>query len=116
MSEAIAAMETIRRSEIVPRINLTPNLIFGMTYKKLDGSLRKATCRLHVQNPTHCQAPGEGIHEGESAFHALRVNGNIKYFDLTVEGKDGGKGGYRTAKLERIETVSIDGHYYKVVD
>lgn len=113
MSEAI--METIHRNEIVPRLNLTPNQIFGMTYIKADGTLRKATCRLHVQNPSHCQAPGEGIREGESAFHALRVNNNIKYFDLTVDG-DGGKGGYRTAKLERIETVSIGGHYYKVID
>lgn len=113
MSEAI--METIKRTEIVPRLNLTPNQIFGMTYKKADGTLRKATCRLHVQNPSHCQAPGEGIREGESAFHALRVNNNIKYFDLTVDG-DGGKGGYRTAKIERIETVSIGGHYYKVID
>ena len=108
-------METIKRTEIVPRLNLNPNQIFGMTYIKADGTLRKATCRLHVQNPSHCQAPGEGIREGESAFHALRVNNNIKYFDLTVDG-DGGKGGYRTAKLERIETVSIGGHYYKVVD
>lgn len=113
MSETI--METIKRTEIVPRLNLTPNQIFGMTYKKADGTLRKATCRLHVQNPSHCQAPGEGIREGESAFHALRVNNNIKYFDLTVDG-DGGKGGYRTAKIERIETVSIGGHYYKVID
>lgn len=113
MSEII--METIRRNEIIPRLNLTPNQIFGMTYIKADGTLRKATCRLHVQNPSHCQAPGEGIREGESAFHALRVNNNIKYFDLTVEGS-GGKGGYRTAKLERIETVSIGGHYYKVID
>lgn len=113
MSEHI--METIRRNEIVPRLNLMPNQIFGMTYIKADGTLRKATCRLHVQNPSHCQAPGEGIREGESAFHALRVNNNIKYFDLTVDG-DGGKGGYRTAKLERIETVSIGGHYYKVID
>ena len=113
MSEAI--METIKRTEIVPRLNLTPNQIFGMTYIKADGTLRKATCRLHVQNPSHCQAPGEGSREGESAFHALRVNNNIKYFDLTVDG-DGGKGGYRTAKLERIETVSIGGHYYKVID
>ena len=113
MSEFI--METIKRTEIVPRLNLMPNQIFGMTYKKADGTLRKATCRLHVQNPSHCQAPGEGIREGESAFHALRVNNNIKYFDLTVDG-DGGKGGYRTAKIERIETVSIGGHYYKVID
>ena len=113
MSETI--METIKRTEIVPRLNLTPNQIFGMTYIKADGTLRKATCRLHVQNPSHCQAPGEGIREGESAFHALWVNGNIKYFDMTVDG-DGGKGGYRTAKIERIETVSIGGHYYKVID
>ena len=113
MSETI--METIKRTEIVPRLNLTPNQIFGMTYIKADGTLRKATCRLHVQNPSHCQAPGEGIREGESAFHALRVNNNIKYFDLTVQNETG-KGGYRTAKLERIETVSIGGHYYKVID
>lgn len=113
MSEFI--METIHRNEIVPRLNLNPNQIFAMTYKKADGTLRKATCRLHVQNPSHCQAPGEGIREGESAFHALRVNNNIKYFDMTVDG-DGGKGGYRTAKIERIETVSIGGHYYKVID
>ena len=113
MSEHI--METIRRNEIVPLLNRNSHLIFGMTYLKADGTYRKATCRLHVQNPSHCQAPGEGTREGESAFHALRVNGNIKYFDMTVDG-DGGKGGYRTAKIERIETVSIGGHYYKVID
>ena len=114
MSEAIA-IEPLHRNEIVPLLNRNSHLIFGMTYQKADGTLRKATCRLHVQNPSHCQAPGEGTREGESAFHALRVNNNIKYFDMTVDG-DGGKGGYRTAKIERIETVSIGGHYYKVID
>ena len=114
MSEAI--MSTIRRNEIIPLINQNPNYIFAMTYLKKDGSLREARCRLHVTHPKHSTAPGEGIREGESFRHALEVNNNIKYFDLTVEGKDGnGKGDYRTANLDRIETVTVNGKTYKVV-
>lgn len=107
---------TIRRSEIIPFIEKNaPNNIFGMVYIKANGEERTASCRLHVQNPTHCQAPGTGTRAGESFDHALKVNGNIKYFDLNVEGDDG-KGGYRTAKLERIQTVTIMGHTYHVID
>lgn len=106
---------TIRRNEIVNKINEVPNLIFAMTYIKADGTLRKATCRLHVSNPTHCQKPGEGLYAGESFKHALEVNNNIKYFDLGVEG-DGGKGGFRTAKIDRIQTVTINGQQYDVID
>ena len=106
---------TINRNEILNTINQAPNQIFAMTYIKADGTLRKATCRLHVQNPTHCQKPGEGLYQGETFEHALKVNNNIKYFDLGVDG-NGGKGGFRTAKIDRIQTVTVCGVQYTVID
>ena len=77
-------INTIKRNEIVNTINTNPNRIFGMTYIKADGTLRTASCKLHVSNPTHCQKPGTGLYQGESFKHALEVNNNIKYFDMNV--------------------------------
>lgn len=115
MTQTIEKIETIKRDQILDTINRNPNHIFAMTYIKADGSLREATCRLHVQNPQHTLKPGTGLYAGESFEHAYNVNGNIKYFDMGVEG-DGGKGGFRTAKIARIQTVTVDGHTYHVVD
>ena len=114
-------MKTIKRSEIVNRIESTPNNFFSMTYVKADGSLRSATGRLHVAKPKHTLVPGTGKFIGMSAETALAVHNNIKYFDCNIDGnprkgQTPGKGDFRTAKIENIQTVRIDGVDYKVID
>ena len=105
-------METIKRSEVYSVLQKNANLIFGMEYIKADGSLRKATCRLHVNDPKYANKPnGNGL-TAESAYQEYN---NIKYFDCNVEG-NGGKGGYRTAKIDRIQKLKIKGVEYKVID
>lgn len=107
--------KTINRNSVAELIYSAENKFFGMTYIKADGSLRNAVCRLHVSNPTHCQKPGEGKYKGQSAEEALKKNNNIKYFDVTVENETG-KGAFRTAKIDRIQTVTVNGEKYEVID
>ena len=114
-------MKTMKRSEIYDKLNANPYQFFGMTYIKANGDVRKATCRLHVQNPKHTQAPGTGQRTGQSAEDAYVDHNNLKYFDVTVEGKPGvgqtpGKGGYRTAKIDRIVEIRIGGEQYTIVN
>ena len=114
-------MNKIHRADVYNKLNENRNQIFSMLYQKANGEMRKATCRLHVSNPKHCQAPGAGQFIGESAREALEIHNNIKYFDLGVEGvptasQTPGKGGYRTAKIDRIHEITVSGVTYEVID
>ena len=113
-------MATIVRSMIVKKLNENPNQIFAMVYVKKNGELRKATCRLHVSNPKHTLVPGTGLYAGESAADALKIHNNLKYFDLGVDGKPRagqteGKGDFRTAKIDSIKELTINGVHYDVI-
>lgn len=109
--------KTVKRAEVYALINTNPTHIFGMVYKKADGSIRTATCKLHVTNPTYCLKPGTGSFIGESAEHALTVNNNIKYFDMGIKDENGKRtGGYRTAKIDNIISVTVNGVTYAVID
>lgn len=112
--EITTAQPTIARENIVPMLETAPHEIFGLTYIKENGELRTAAGLLHVSNPKHALKPGTGLYQGESAQHALEVNGNLKYFDTNAPAK-GGKGNYRTAKLSRIQTVTFRGTVYRVI-
>lgn len=112
---------TLKRNEIISKLNENSNSFFSMTYVKADGSLRNATGRLHVQNPKHTLVPGTGLYIGESAEDVLKNHNNIKYFDCTVDGRprngqEFGKGDYRTAKIDRIKKIKISGITYEIVD
>lgn len=114
-------MKTMKRSEIYNTLNANPYKFFGMTYIKANGEVRKATGLLRVKTPKHTQAPGTGQRIGQSAKEALEDHNNIKYFDVTVDGNPGegqtpGKGGYRTAKIDRITELRINGEQYTIVN
>lgn len=103
------------------KLNESPNGFFSMVYIKADGSIRKATGRLHVSNPKHTLVPGTGKYIGESAQDAYIKHNNLKYFDCTVDGnpRNGqtfGKGDFRTAKIERIKEMTINKVNYIIVD
>lgn len=106
----------IKRSEILSLINTRPTAIFGLEYLKADGTVRRASCRLHVSNPGHGTKPGQGLYRGESAKEALENHGNLKYYDMGKKSPDGSQGAYRTAKLSRIQRLVFDSVSYIVVD
>lgn len=105
-------MATIKRNEIYSKLVNNGNLIFSIEYIKADGSLRKANCRLGVDNPKFAPKPNGNGMDGKTAY---AIYNNIKYFDLGVEG-NGGKGGYRTAKIDRIQKIKLGGVEYTVID
>lgn len=112
---------TLKRADIISKLNESSNSFFSMTYIKADGSVRNATGRLHVSNPKHTLVPGTGAYIGESATDALKNHNNLKYFDCNVDGnprhgQEFGKGDYRTAKIDRITRIKINGVEYEVID
>lgn len=107
---------TIRRSEIMPLLNTRPTAIFGLEYIKADGTLRRASCKLHVDHPGHGTKPGRGFYKGESAKEALENHGNLKYYDMGKQNPDGTQGAYRTAKMSRIQKLVFDKVSYMIVD
>lgn len=114
-------MRTLNRFAILAVLESNGNKIFSMKYNKSNGEIRKATCLLHVTKPKHTLVPGTGKYIGESAKDALYNHGNLKYFDLTVDGKprDGqtqGKGDFRCAKIANIVEITIAGETYLIKD
>lgn len=106
---------TLKRNEIVNKINEVPNLMFSMVYIKKDGTQRRAVGRLHVSNPDHGIKPGQGQYKGQSGKEALEKYGNLKYYDMTAV-DDKGQGAFRTAKLENILSLKVNGINYSIID
>lgn len=107
---------TIHRNEIMSLLNARPTAIFGLEYIKADGTLRRASCKLHVENPNHGTKPGQGLYKGESAKEALANHGNLKYYDMGKQNPDGTQGAFRTAKMSRIQRLVFDKVSYMVID
>ena len=105
----------LQRKFIMEKLNENPNGFFSMVYVKADGSIRHAVGRLHVSNPSHALKPGTGKFIGESAEDAYKNHNNLKYFDCNFE-SDSGRGAYRTAKIDRIQEMTIDKVHYTIVD
>ena len=99
----------MKRNEIVEFVRSIPNGRFiGMEWIKADGSLRKGQVAFGVKNPKNVTAPGQGERKGVSFKEALE-NGVLKFFEANAENKDGTKGGYRSARLERIVSITYNG-------
>jgi len=132
--------EQIKVEEIVRQIRkVAGDKIFAMTYERVAAKcpfcgksnkkwneldecpicgtklskFRDATCRLGVTDPKNCTAPGKGKFIGESFEEAL-AKGNLKYFDMNAENKDETIGCYRTAKIEKIKEIRMDGRIFEV--
>ena len=99
----------MKRSEIVEFVRSVPNGRFiGMEWIKSDGSLRKGQVAFGVKNPAHVTPPDKGERKGVSFKEALD-NGVLKFFEANAENKDGTKGGYRSARIERIVAITYNG-------
>lgn len=83
--------------EDIPAVvaNIAKGEFFGLTFRKKDGSLRKARAQRGVYNPTHAPAP-KGA--GETTAEALSA-GRLKFFDSSVINADGSRGNYRQARF-----------------
>ena len=83
--------------EDIPAVvaNIAKGEFFGLTFRKKDGSLRKARAQRGVSNPTNAPKPNG---TGESAKQALQAE-RLKFFDSTVVNPDGSRGNYRQARF-----------------
>ena len=104
------------RDEIVSFVRNVPNgRMIGIEWIKADGSVRKGSCCFGVQHPTHVTAPGQGIRQGVGFNEAVQ-NCVLKFFDVNAEAKNGGKGAYRSARLDRIISLAYDGKRHIIED
>ena len=101
----------MRRNEIVDFVRSIPNgRMIGIEWVKADGSIRRGSVCFGVKNPTHVTAPGKGQWKGVDFKEALD-KGVLKFFDVNAENHDGTKGGYRSARLERITKITYEGEH-----
>ena len=98
-------------SEIANFVRSIPNgRMVGITWVKADGSLRTGACMFGVKHPTNVTAPGQGSRKGLDFQDALN-QGVLKFFDATVTNNNGTKGGYRSARIERIVKINYEGEH-----
>jgi hypothetical protein len=95
----------MKRSEFFERIMALPKEeVFGMTYKKKNGETRVATCKLR-DAIADVSVKGTGMNR-EEKMNRLQV---FQYFDVNSNA-------YRSAKLENIIDVTINGELDKIED
>lgn len=95
----------MKRSEFFERIMAIPKEeVFGMTYKKKNGETRVATCKLR-DAIADVGVKGTGMNR-EEKMNRLQV---FQYFDVNSNA-------YRSAKLENIIDVTINGELDKIED
>jgi len=76
--------------------------VFEMTYKKVNGDTRKAVCKLH-DAVADLGVKGTGLHRHDK----MEKNNVFQYFDVNSNA-------YRSAKIENIMDVTIDGVLHKI--
>lgn len=95
----------MKRSEFFANImNLDKEKCFGMTYKKKNGETRVAVCKLR-DIFADSNVKGTGLNRKEK-MDRLNV---FQYFDVNSNA-------YRSARLENIIDVTIDGTTIKIED
>lgn len=75
---------------------------FGLTYKKKDGSIRKAIGKLY--SPT-VEIKGTG----KTRDQKLKENNVFQYFDVNSDA-------YRSARLENIIDITVENTVYELED
>jgi hypothetical protein len=107
----------MKSSEIVEFVKSIPHgRMVGIEWVKSDGSVRRGSVCFGVKNPTNVTAPGKGIRSGVSFKDAIENNGVLKFFEPNAENDNGTKGGYRSAKLNRILSINYDGKHHEIED
>lgn len=101
----------MKSSEIVSFVRNIPNgRMIGITWVKVDGSLRTASATFGVKNPSGTVAPGQGVRSGVG-FAEAASKGVLKFFDTNAINRNGTKGDYRSAKIDRIVKISYNGEH-----
>ena len=102
----------MKRSEIVEFVKSIPKgRMVGIEWVKADGSIRRGSVCFGVKHPSGATVPGKGVRSGVSFNDAIEHNGVLKFFDVNAENHDGTKGGYRSARLERITKITYEGEH-----
>ena len=91
----VKALEMIRNSS---------GKVFGVTFVKKDGTIRKMTARLNVRR----NIKGVGMN------YNPRELGLITAFDMGIKEDGEIRGGYRMININTLMTLSIGGNDYKV--
>ena len=97
---------SMKRSEFFDFINNRQDrddLIFEMTYKKKNGEVRHATCKMNDGGKSPAKGTGMGRVE---KMDKLQV---FQYYDINSDG-------YRSARLENIIDFTINGEITKLED
>jgi hypothetical protein len=102
----------MKRNEIVDFVKGIPKgRMVGIEWVKSDGSIRRGSVCFGVKHPSNTTEPGKGIRSGVSFNDAIENNGVLKFFDVNAENRNGSKGDYRSAKLDRILKINYDGEH-----
>lgn len=102
----------MRRDEIVTFVKSIPKgRIVGIEWIKSDGSLRKGTVCFGVKHPNGTTVPGQGVRNGVNFEDSIEQNGVLKFFDVNAINRNGTKGDYRSAKLNKIISITYKGKH-----
>jgi hypothetical protein len=95
-------------------INKTGNRIFGVTFTKKNGEIRKMTARLHVRHPKHSPAPFgyNDRAEQDRRTETVTVYDMNKVIGHTQDGKPL-KGAYRCFKAANVKELKVNGEVYR---
>jgi len=91
----VKALELIRNSS---------GKVFGVTFEKTNGEIRKMTARMNVKRGIK----GVGMSYNPSDL------GYVTAWDMGVKEDGEVKGGYRTININKLITLKINGNQYKV--
>lgn len=94
---------------IVEAIAKANGTIFSVTFVKMDGSLRKMSCRRGVVNPSNAQKP-KGIVDRKEED---RKSGTITVYDCNADRTSNkNKGGYRRFRIDSVVYLKVRGQAY----
>ena len=106
----------MRRNEIVNFVRgITNGKFIHIEFVKANGELRNATVQFGVQHPTNVTAPGQGVRKGRSFDEAV-ADGTLVFFEANKVNPNGTRGAYRSAKLDRILSITANGVKYEIED
>lgn len=94
--------------EVRKTIEKAGHNIFGVTFIKADGSVRRMTARLHVAKPKNQPHP-QGIVD-RAAQDA--ESGTMTVYDMNCR-ENGKQGAYRRFRLDMVKEVQISGEKFR---
>jgi hypothetical protein len=106
--------------KVTKLIRLAGNRIGSVRFvKRSDGTRRRMSYRLHVEEPTYASQPtGKRFRNNKIKD---RKNRQMTVFDVNKinynhKGRMNGRGNWRTIPLENVTRVAVNGEIYKVIE